>query len=64
MGIARGWEKQVIQKNITYAKRTVHIFSEKTGEISHFIKALRIRQLRVKLISGVVKESSDSLFPG
>ena len=35
-----------------------------TGEISHFIKALRLRQLRVKLISRVVKESSDSLFPG
>ena len=29
-----------------------------------FIKALRLRQLRVKLISWVVKESSDSLFPG
>ena len=27
-----------------------------------FIKALRLRQLRVKLISRVVKESSDSLF--
>ena len=40
---------------------------QKTGEISHFIKALRVRQLRVKLISRVVKEnkeSSDSLFPG
>ena len=35
-----------------------------TGEISHFIKALRLRQLRVKLISRVVKEFSDSLFPG
>ena len=34
------------------------------GEISHFIKALRLRQLRVKLISRVVKESSDSLFLG
>ena len=29
-----------------------------------FIKALRLRQLRVKLISRVVKDSSDSLFPG
>ena len=28
------------------------------------IKAPRLRQLRVKLISRVVKESSDSLFPG
>ena len=27
MGIARGWEKWVIQTNITYAKRTVRIFS-------------------------------------
>ena len=27
MGIARGWEKQVIRTNITYAKRTVRIFS-------------------------------------
>ena len=27
MGIARGWEKQVIRTNITYAKRTVSIFS-------------------------------------
>ena len=35
-----------------------------TGEISHFIKALRLRQLRVKVISRVVKESSESLFPG
>ena len=34
------------------------------GEISRFIKALRLRQLRVKLISQVVKESSDPLFPG
>ena len=33
-------------------------------EISHFIKALTLRQLRVKLMSQVVKESSDSLFPG
>ena len=32
---------------------------QQTGEISHFIKALR-----VKLISRVVKESSDSFFPG
>ena len=37
---------------------------QQTGEISHFIKALRLRQLRVKLISLVVKESSDSFFPG
>ena len=37
---------------------------QQTGEISHFIKALRLRQLRVKLISRVVKESSDSLFLG
>ena len=37
---------------------------QQTGEISHFIKALRLRQLRVKLISQVVKESSNSLFPG
>ena len=37
---------------------------QQTGEISHFIKALTLRQLRVKLISWVVKESSDSLFPG
>ena len=29
--------------------------SQHTGEISHFIKALRLRQLRVKLISRVVK---------
>ena len=28
------------------------------------IKAQRLRQLRVKMISRVVKESSDSLFPG
>ena len=27
MGIARGWEKRVIRTNITYAKRTVRIFS-------------------------------------
>ena len=27
MGIARGWEKRVIRTNITYAKRTVSIFS-------------------------------------
>ena len=27
MGIARGWEKRVIRRNITYAKRTVRIFS-------------------------------------
>ena len=27
MGIARGWEKWVIRTNITYAKRTVCIFS-------------------------------------
>ena len=27
MGIARGWEKLVIRTNITYAKRTVRIFS-------------------------------------
>ena len=27
MGIARGWEKRVIWTNITYAKRTVRIFS-------------------------------------
>ena len=33
-------------------------------QISHFIKALSLRQLRVKLISRVVKESSYSLFPG
>ena len=33
-------------------------------QTSHFMKALRLRQLRVKLISRVVKESSDSLFPG
>ena len=37
---------------------------QQTGEISHFIKALRLRQLRVKLISRVVKESSDSFFQG
>ena len=35
-----------------------------TGEICHFIKALRLRLLRVKLISRVVKESSESLFRG
>ena len=33
-------------------------------QTSHFMKALRLRQLRVKLISRVVKESSDFLFPG
>ena len=27
IGIARGWEKQVIRTNISYAKRTVSIFS-------------------------------------
>ena len=27
LGIARGWEKRVIRTNITYAKRTVRIFS-------------------------------------
>ena len=27
MGIARGWEKRVIRTNITYAKRTLCIFS-------------------------------------
>ena len=27
MGIARGWEKRVIRTNVTYAKRTVRIFS-------------------------------------
>ena len=27
MGIARGWEKQVIRTNLTYEKRTVRIFS-------------------------------------
>ena len=27
MGIARGWEKRVIRTYITYAKRTVRIFS-------------------------------------
>ena len=27
MGIARGWERQVIRMNVKYAKRTVHIFS-------------------------------------
>ena len=27
MGIARGWEKWVIRTKITYAKRTVRIFS-------------------------------------
>ena len=31
MGIARGWEKQVIRTNITYAKRTVRIFSLSPG---------------------------------
>ena len=29
-----------------------------------FFKALRLRQLRVKLISRVVKEFSDYFFPG
>ena len=37
---------------------------QQTGEISHLIKALSLRQLRVKLISRVVKESSYSLFSG
>ena len=51
--------------NITcYLLYCTNDWFQQTGEISHFIKALRLRLLRVKLISRVVKESSDSLFPG
>ena len=43
-------------------KRPVSI--DRRNFSSYYYKALRLRQLRVKLISRVVKESSDSLFPG
>ena len=52
----------LFNKNNTW--RPTCFIVQTTVEISHFIKALRLRQLRVKLISRVVKESSDSLFPG
>ena len=43
-------------------KRAVSIDRRKF--LAYFIKALRLPQLRVKLISRVVKESSNTLFPG
>ena len=36
MGIARGWEKRVIRTKITYAKRTVRIFSVSPQSLSMF----------------------------
>ena len=54
----------LFNKNNTYSLFCTNDRFQQTGEISHFIKALRLRQLRVKLISRVDKESSDSLFPG
>ena len=36
----------------------------RSAKPGNHLKALRLRQLRVKLISRVVKESTDSLFPG
>ena len=36
MGIAHGWEKRVIRTNITYAKRTVRIFSVSPQSCSLF----------------------------
>ena len=41
MGIARGWEKWVIQTNITYAKRTVRIFSVSPQSHSLFSASLQ-----------------------
>ena len=40
MGIARGWEKRVIRTNITYAKRTVRIFSVSPQSRSLFSASL------------------------
>ena len=41
MGIARGWEKRVIRTNITYAKRTVRIFSVSPQSRSLFSASLQ-----------------------
>ena len=67
MGIARGWEKRVVRTNITYAKRTVRIFSvfpQSRSVFSASYTQVFWHQSEARMAATVWNWSGKTLSPG